>query len=132
MLERWVGAVGAVLVVAACEAPASFTPPPASYTTMEATIEGASGPQTIASIDSTFFGPVQPLLGRRIMPTEYGDGTPVTILSHGFWAEQFESRPDVIGSKVSVDGVPRTVVGIMPQGVDVPPDVALWIPRGNG
>jgi hypothetical protein len=42
--------------------------------------------------------------------------------------ERFDGRPEVIGSTLEVEGVSRTVIGIMPQGVDVPDDVVLWIP----
>jgi len=61
---------------------------------------------------------------------EFGASSqPVAILSHAFWPDHFDSGPDVTGSEIEVDGIPRRIVGIMPQGVDVPPGVALWIPR---
>jgi len=86
--------------------------------------------QTIARVDSTFFGIVMPMLGRRFLPQEHEEGSAVVILSNPFWMEQLGGYPEVIGSELEVGGQVRQVVGIMPPGVDVPPGVALWIP-GN-
>lgn len=119
------------LLAAACESPPAFTPPAGSYGTSQATIEGVAGQRTIASVDSTFFGRNRPLLGRLFIAREYSGDGPVTVLSHAFWAERFGEDPSVIGTELEVDGVARTVLGIMPEGVDVPPGVALWIPRGG-
>lgn len=120
--------VGAPLF--ACSGEPAFNPPPETYVESRVTIDGAASPRTIAAVDSTFFGLNRPLLGRSYIAEEFGaDSRPVAILSHAFWEDNFDSRPDIIGSELEVDGILRTVVGIMPEGVDVPPGVALWIPR---
>jgi hypothetical protein len=59
---------------------------------------------------------------------DYGAETPVAILSHGLWSERFSARPDIIGSRLEINGTPHTIVGIMPPGVDVPAGVVLWVP----
>jgi len=118
-----------ILTASACERPPEFSPAPGTYSESQATIDGVAGRRAIARIDSTFFSRNLPLLGRLILPQEYNDGSSVVMISHAFWVERFAGRPDVIGSKLEVDGVPRTIVGVMAQGVDVPEGVALWVPR---
>lgn len=129
MLKRAVVHTAILLTASACGNPAEFSPPPETYSESQAMIEGVAGQRTIATIDSTFFGRNLPLLGRQFIASEYSSGSPVAILSNGFWTEHFQGRPDVIGSELEVGGVVRQIVGVMPQGVDVPPDVTLWIPR---
>ncbi len=131
MLERFLIPAALLLIVPACESPgAEFSPPPGSYSASRATIEGVAGPRMIASVDSTFFGGNLPMLGRRFLPAEHrGEGSRTAMLHHAFWVEHFGERPDIIGSELEVDGVARTIVGIMPAGFDSPPDVVLWIPR---
>lgn len=130
MLRRFTTYAGLALMLSGCESPPpAFDPAPESYTASRAMIEGVAGERTIASVDSTFFGRNLPMLGRTFVSADYGDRRPVAVLSHGFWVERFGERPEVIGSHLEVAGVARTVVGVMPGGVDVPEAVALWIPR---
>lgn len=70
------------------------------------------------------------MLGRRMVLEEFaGEGLPVAILSHVFWTDRMDERPDAIGRTIHVDGQARTIVDVMPPGLDVPEGVALWIPR---
>jgi hypothetical protein len=60
-----------------------------------------------------------------------GAGTIPVVLSHRFWAREFGSSASVIGSTLSLQGQPFTVVGVMPQRffgttLDSSPD--LWLP----
>jgi putative ABC transport system permease protein len=60
---------------------------------------------------------VAPLLGRTLSA---GDaGTAATVLSYGFWQQQFGGSRDVIGTLVTLNGEPHEIVGIMPNGFDV-------------
>ena len=40
----------------------------------------------------------------------------VAILGHGLWQQRFGSRPDIIGSAVTISGVNYTVIGVAPRG----------------
>src|SRR5262245_6456958 len=54
---------------------------------------------------------------------------PVTILSYELWKSAFGGGPGTIGSQVEVNGVRRTVVGIMPPQFDVADQrVEIWVP----
>lgn len=62
---------------------------------------------------------VEPLMGRTLLPEdEEVEGT--VVLSHPFWRNQLGGREDVIGSSVELNGRAYTVVGVMPEGFDVP------------
>ena len=73
---------------------------------------------------------VQPKLGRQFSPEEDRPGAgAVVILSHALWTTRFESRGDILGQTVSLDGVPHTVVGVMPAGFYILADTELfWVP----
>lgn len=72
----------------------------------------------------------RPHRGRIFGP---GDAeAPVVILSHREWERRFERDPRVVGSAVSIDGRPHTVVGIMPEHFGFPDNQGFWVPiRGN-
>ena len=38
-----------------------------------------------------------------------------SVLSHDIWEEQFDGDPRVLGQRVSLDGRPRTVIGVLPR-----------------
>ncbi len=74
---------------------------------------------------------VQPQLGRPLEPSdvEPGGRSEGVLISHGFWQRRFGGSRDVIGSSFEVDGVKRTVIGVMPPGFWLtrqPEDVNLW------
>ncbi len=73
---------------------------------------------------------VQPVLGRMFSADEDHPGAgAVVILSHALWSTRFASRSDILGQAVNLDGVPYTVVGVMPAGFHVQSDNELfWIP----
>jgi predicted permease len=73
---------------------------------------------------------VQPLLGRTFLQGEDRPGAEkVVVLSHGIWQREFGGDPDVVGRRVEFDGVPRTVIGVMPEDFYFPdPYHEVFIP----
>jgi putative ABC transport system permease protein len=70
---------------------------------------------------------VSPRLGREFLTEEdRPGGASVAILSHGLWERRFGGDPSVVGSVISLDGVPTTVVGVMPAGFHSLPPVEVW------
>ncbi len=54
---------------------------------------------------------------------------PVAVLSYGLWQELGGNR-SIVGSRLTLNGTPRTVIGVMPRGYWFPaPDVRVWIPQ---
>lgn len=56
---------------------------------------------------------VQPALGRVYAAAE-DSGTDVIVLSHEFWQRALGGRADILGTALTADGEPRTVIGVMP------------------
>jgi predicted permease len=69
---------------------------------------------------------VRPVLGRDFLTDEGQAGREhVAIVSDGFWRRRFGADPQLIGKSVTLDSVPYTVVGIMPQGFGFPPPMTM-------
>ncbi|MBV9880633.1 MAG: ABC transporter permease, partial [Gemmatirosa sp.] len=71
----------------------------------------------------------RPLLGRAFRAGEDAAGAePVVVLGWGLWQE-LGGDPAIVGSRLTVDGTPRTVVGVMPRGFWFPsPATRAWTP----
>jgi putative ABC transport system permease protein len=68
-------------------------------------------------------------LGRNFRPDEDQPGKEnVVILTHGLWQRRFGGDPNVVGRTVNVDGVARTIIGVMPQDVICPIGAEILAP----
>jgi putative ABC transport system permease protein len=69
-----------------------------------------------------------PLLGRALRAGDDVEGAePVAVLSYGLWQE-LGGDASIIGTRLTIDGTPRTVIGVMPRGFWFPsPFVRIWI-----
>jgi predicted permease len=75
---------------------------------------------------------VTPRLGQPFSAAQdVPNADPVVVISHELWQRTFGGSPAIVGKLVQVQGVPRTVVGVMPPGFDLHDAGAqLWIPLG--
>ena len=73
---------------------------------------------------------VSPILGRGFAEEEGRFGNHrVLLLGHGLWQRQFGGARDVVGRRLFVEGVPHTVVGVMPPDFRFPTkDAQYWQP----
>lgn len=94
-------------------------------------ISGGDRPERVvtALALTDLFGPfgLQPALGRGFSADELASGVGVGVISYRLWQGRFGGAPDIVGSAVKVNGVPTTVIGVMPPellilGAD------LWLP----
>jgi predicted permease len=59
---------------------------------------------------------VKPALGRWFSEQDDAPGSPPTmVLTQGWWQARFGGNRSVIGHRIVVDGVSRTVIGVMPE-----------------
>src|SRR6185503_4564094 len=68
-------------------------------------------------VSSDFFSILggEAALGRVLTEADDKPGaTRVVVLSHRFWQSRFGGNRDIIGTPLTLDGVPGTVVGVMP------------------
>lgn len=81
---------------------------------------GAGDPQRVRGNHCTFntfdvMG-VPPLLGRVTTPADALEGAePVVVLGYKFWQRQFAGGTTVLGRRMELNGVVRTVIGVMPR-----------------
>src|SRR5262245_9993098 len=74
---------------------------------------------------------VVPARGRAFTPEEDTPGNAqAVIVSDGFWRRRLGGDPQAIGQTLTLGGVHRKVVGIMPPGFQFAGDAELWIPLG--
>ncbi|UCC83793.1 MAG: ABC transporter permease [Gemmatimonadota bacterium] len=97
------------------------------------TITGVAEPERIVGLLVTVglfptLG-VNPQFGRHFAVEEGLEGAPdVAIISYGYWQRRFGGSPDAVGSTLTVDGAPYTIVGVMPAGFRIGFDAEFWRP----
>ena len=70
-----------------------------------------------------------PALGRVFTRADDRPGAPpVVIIGSALWQSRYGGDRAVLGRTVRIDGVPTTVVGIMPPGFGFPDRMELWLP----
>ena len=88
-------------------------------------LTGAGEPERLTSVPVTqnFFPllGVQPAIGRSFTAEECQGrfrAPPVALLSHGYWQRRFGSDEGVVGKKLTLDGAPVLVIGVLPATFD--------------
>jgi len=72
---------------------------------------------------------VAPVAGRTFSQTEdLPHGPAVAVISFGVWQSRFGGAGDILGKPILLNGVPYSVVGILPNGFHPDPEADLWIP----
>jgi putative ABC transport system permease protein len=74
---------------------------------------------------------VSPLVGRSFLPEEDMPGAPeVAMISAELWREQFRGDPWIAGRTVTLAGMPRTIIGVLPAGFQFPfSAMDMWVTR---
>jgi putative ABC transport system permease protein len=95
--------------------------------------DGAGFPETCytTEVSANTFSLVgrKPMLGRGFLPSDETPGAAgVAILRYGFFERRYGKDPAIVGRTVRINGVPTTVIGVMPQGFSFPQNEDLWVP----
>ena len=89
--------------------------------------ERISCAQVTASVFTTLG--VQAVKGRLFAPAEDAVGkNNVAIVSEKFWRARYGGSESILGSSLTLDGKPYTVVGVMPAGFRFPGEFDIWLP----
>ena len=108
----------------------------AAFATGATNLTGSGEPERVAATwaSAGFFASVgvDPALGRAFTAEDDKPGpAQVVVLSYGLWQGRFGSDPNIIGQQVSLNGLSRTIIGVMPRGFYFDnKDVQLWLPLG--
>ena len=104
----------------------------AAYRQRDANMTGVGPAERLyaADVTSNFFPTLglQPALGRIFTVRNDAVDEPAAVLTHGFWQRRFGGDPGVVGRTIDVDGLPHTIVGVMPAGVEMPMPTDVWLP----
>jgi len=93
----------------------------AAYDLSTTHLDGPDGPERLTAIsaDREFFSVlgVAPVAGRTFRPDDPLD---VVVISGRLWQRRFERDLALVGGKVTLDGRPFTVIGVMPETFQFP------------
>jgi hypothetical protein len=76
---------------------------------------------------------VQPAMGRDFGPSDELPGAPpVVIASHRYWKTRLGGRGDVLSQTVRINGLPASIIGVMPEAFDFAGSSGIWLPLRLG
>ena len=106
----------------------------AAYTQNAATLTEGDNPERIRVVRTSadFFAVlgVKPMIGRTFAAEEFAGNPPrALVISHAFWQRRFGADPAIVGKTTSINGVKRTIVGVMPPSFNFPHATSdVWSP----
>src|SRR5687767_520652 len=91
----------------------------AAYTSIDAQLTGRGEPLQMPALNVSpnFFATlgVSPVRGRAFLTgTAAPDDDRAAIVSDRLWRTSLQADPAIVGQSITIDGVPRTVVGVLP------------------
>jgi predicted permease len=73
-----------------------------------------------------------PIAGRTLTPDDYREPTDAVLISRRLWHARYGGSADALGRGIRVNGIARTIVGVMPDAFDLSPrsdrPADLWLP----
>jgi len=98
-----------------------------------ATFNSGTGPERVngllVSWDMFDLLQVNPAVGRTFRAEEDAPGKDaVIVISHTMWEQRFGSDPSALGRSITLNGMPVTIIGIMPAGFAFGDGVEFWRP----
>ena len=108
----------------------------AYYTEQVPTLGGNSNPRLIPQIvsSSNLFDLLQAraMMGRTFVPEDSKSGhNNVVILGAAIWQGVYHADTQILGRSIAVNGIPYTVIGVMPNGFAFPANTgenSIWTP----
>ena len=74
----------------------------------------------------------RPVAGRTFHRDEDRPGGPqVVVLGNEIWRSRFAGDASIVGQSIRINGIPTTVIGVMPRGFMFPSNADLWRPMAN-
>jgi putative ABC transport system permease protein len=106
----------------------------AAFNNLDANLTGIDEPERVTGfrVTPSYFHllGIRPAKGRLFTDDDagYTQSPDVVIISDGLWRRRFGADAGIVGRKVQINDVPRTIVGVMPAGFLFPPGAELWTP----
>ncbi|MFL6589539.1 MAG: ABC transporter permease [Chthoniobacterales bacterium] len=91
---------------------------------------GSTEQAQIMRISPEFFTTlgIKPVIGRNFTEDEWDGQTNVVILTDAFWRQHFNSEPNVLGRETRINGIPRTIVGVLPPFQFLSSEARAFVP----
>jgi predicted permease len=108
------------------------------FTYLNLTGEGSPERLLGALVSGSFFDAlgVPPVVGRLLSESDDHPGASgAVVLSERYWRSRFGGDPSIVGRRLTLNGQPCEVVGILPAGAVLPLGTDVWSPlaaRGGG
>ncbi len=96
------------------------------------TPEEINGARLTASVFPTLG--IEPVVGRVFTKQEEDAHHPVAVISYSTWINRYGKSTNLLGSSITLDRRPYTIIGVMPRGFEFPLQpgrintVQLWVP----
>lgn len=75
---------------------------------------------------------INPILGRNILPEEdRAGGAPVVIIGDGLWKRKFGLSRDILGKRLTLNGMAYTVIGVAQQEITELSPSDVYVPIGQ-
>jgi putative ABC transport system permease protein len=102
---------------------------------IQMTFAGSGEPVQVSgqAVSATFLDVlgVRPVLGRTFRPDEdLPNGNKVALVSYALWQSRFGASPAAVGERITIDGFPFTVIGVLPPDFEFLGNPSFWVPRG--
>ena len=100
-------------------------------------LTGSGEPERVpgASVSGSFFDTLglPARIGRTISPEDDRPGrNRVVVVSSALWQRRFRGDPGIVGRTITLDGIPHTVLGVMPPAFQIPDaEIAAWVPMST-
>jgi MacB-like periplasmic core domain len=95
-------------------------------------IDGNTEPLDGAMVSRDFFrtARVRPLVGRFFVDGDYRTTThSVVVVNQELWQRRLHGAAQVIGTALTVNDQPVTVIGVAERGFAVPKGAQVWLPK---
>ncbi len=105
-----------------------------NQSTVNIAVDGAPSRLTGAYVTQDFLRVlgVAPVIGRDFVAADNSPGAEkVTILSDKVWKREFGGDRNIVGRRLTMNGKPATVIGVMAPGFAFPNNEEIWSPLYN-
>jgi putative ABC transport system permease protein len=97
-------------------------------------VSGETGIAEAVQVSSSFLPAlgIEPRLGRHFTAAEDETASESAILTYEAWQRRYGGDPDILGRRVEIEDVPRTIVGVLPPRFTfegIPPE--FFLPLGT-
>ncbi|HET7114398.1 MAG TPA: ABC transporter permease, partial [Pyrinomonadaceae bacterium] len=107
----------------------------ALYRWWSANLSGIDSPERIQGylVTANFIDVtgLKPIMGRNFKEEENQPGKDgVAIISYSLWQRRFGADPNIVNKTITLNNIPRTVIGVMPEHFNFPKGGEVYAPIG--